>query len=105
MSDLIERLQDVWDGKATFPTERLPEIIEQLKTLRGIEGLAKQEAIISFSKGRWCVETSRTPGGEFVGFYASTLPLAVEAAVKGMEGDGRRWKEMGDGKEHGMGNR
>ena len=80
MSDLIERLQDVWDGKATFPTERLPEIIEQLKTVRGIEGLAKKNdgiEILPANNESWivCIEYTEQ-------FKGTTLAAAVEAAGK-----------------------
>lgn len=85
--DRLKRCLDHMDEnneiEIVMDREGLEECITALQTIQRIEGLAKQEAIISFSKGRWCVETSRTPGGEFVGFYAATLPLAVEAAEGG----------------------
>jgi len=61
------------------------EILSALKTVRGIEGLAKGEWVVKISEplqdarnereNQWLVEIGRKC------FYGSTLPLAVEAAV------------------------
>ena len=108
MSDgLIERLQskitdvEIANGPAKYiRNDRLAdlgqlawdygdEIISALKTVRGIEGLAKGEWIVKISEplqdarnereNQWLVEIGRKC------FYGSTLSIAVDASVEANE--------------------